>query len=249
MTLRRVHRVLLFCSILILQSQLVVTAVAGVDRFNEANAAYSSSNFSSAIEMYEELLEEHGYAPGVLYNLANSYAMTDQTGKAILNYERALRLAPGDSDISGNLHLVRTESGLFAMESTFSERIIHLLSMDQWTGLGGLSLVVLSAFLLLSTRLKFSRKTTLSVCLCCLLVIIIATATTSYLHSHWNSSVVVKDSRLQVSPFEGAAGSGEIQQGRIVRTSKKYGEYLFVEDETKRKGWLPASAIEKIIPQ
>lgn len=240
----RLQTILLTIIIFALPSHI---AFADANHFNEANAAYSSGNFGQAITIYEDLIEKNGYAPGVLYNLANSYAMTGQTGLAVLNYERALRLAPGDSDITGNLQLLRTESGLFAKESTFSERLLHLLSMDQWTGLGGFALLVLSGTLVLSIWFTFPRKITTSVCICSIMVILVATITTLQLHTHWNSSVVIIDSKLQVSPFEGAAGAGEIQQGRLVLTKKSHGDYLFVEDETNRQGWLPAASVRSII--
>ncbi len=245
MILKRLNIFLLFLLVCTLQAQIV----SANNSFDEANAAYSRGNFEAAIDIYEQILEDNGYAPGVLYNLANSYAMTGQTGLAILNYERALRLAPGNSDITGNLQLLRTKSGLFATETTFSERLLHLLSIDQWTLLGGLALLTLSATLLLSLWLTIPRKITLSVSLSCLLVIIIATLSTAKLHSHWNSSVVITDSRLQVSPFEGAAGAGEIQQGRMIFTLKKHDEYVFVQDTTERQGWIPSSAVRSIIPR
>jgi len=42
-----------------------------------------------------------------LYNLANQYARAGKPGLAVLNYERAALLAPGDADIDANLAYVR----------------------------------------------------------------------------------------------------------------------------------------------
>ncbi len=86
--------------------------------FQKGNEAYSRGDYAQAIAQYEQITETAGYAPSVLYNLANSYALSGQTGRAVLNYERALRLAPSDSDISGNLELVKKENGLFPREAS-----------------------------------------------------------------------------------------------------------------------------------
>lgn len=228
---------------------LSVLASTVDNRFNEANAAYSRSDYSAAIAIYNQIIEERGFSAGVLYNLANSYAMNGKAGLAILNYERALVLAPGDSDIAGNLQLVRTASGLFEEELTFSERILHTLSMDQWTMVGGLALLLLTATLLTATlRPKMKRRIVVLISCCCLLGTVVAIISVLQLQRRWDSSVVVVASRLQVSPFEGAATAGEIREGSRVYTSKHHGDYLYVVDDTKRKGWIEGSAIEPVIP-
>lgn len=223
---------------------------AAVDnsRFQEANAAYSRGDLPRAISLYEELIHENGYAPGVLYNLANSYAEAGRTGKAILNYERALKLDPNDSDIIGNLQLVRSASGLFTRDATVSERLLHLLSMNQWTGLAGVGALALTAILVLSVRFRFSPAALTLLSLSCLAMITAGTVATLALRQEWSGGVVTGDSRLLISPFEGAATAGNIQEGRIIYPKNEHEDYIFVEDETGRQGWLPKSTVEPVVP-
>jgi tetratricopeptide (TPR) repeat protein len=75
--------------------------------FTQCNAASSSGKYDEAITCYQKIIETRGYSAAVLYNLASSYAQSGNNGLAILNYERALRLAPSDPDILGNLEAVR----------------------------------------------------------------------------------------------------------------------------------------------
>lgn len=225
----------------------ITLATVDNSRFQEANAAYSRNDFTGAIRIYEELLQDHGYSAGVLYNLANSYAQEGKVGKAVLNYERALQLSPNDSDIIGNLQLVRTASGLFTRELTLSERFMHLLSMNQWIALGGGGVVALTCTLLLSLRLRFSARALTLFSLCCFAAIASAIVNTVALRQNWAGSVVISDTRLQLSPFKGAAAAGNIQEGRKVYPRKEHGAYIFVEDETGRKGWIQHSAVEPVI--
>ena len=231
-------------------SFLISAAFAGVDnsRFQEANGAYSRNDFESAIAIYEELISNNGYSAGLLYNLANSYAQAGHTGKAVLNYERALQLDPNDPDILGNLQLVRTANGIFNPEATTLEHLLHLFSMNQWIGIGGLALVLLTVGLLLSLRLKISPRAMTGLGIACSVVMLASTIATLELHVEWTGSVVVHESRLLISPFEGAATAGNIQEGRMVYSGKEHGTYVFVEDETGRKGWIVQSAIEPVIP-
>ena len=44
------------------------------------------------------------------FNLGNAYYKTNSIGLAILNYERAKKLAPDDEDISANLKNCKSEN-------------------------------------------------------------------------------------------------------------------------------------------
>jgi tetratricopeptide (TPR) repeat protein len=237
---------------MVLALVIIPFTMAAVDttRFHEANGAYSRNEFSSAVESYESLLADHGYSPGVLYNLANSYAQLGSIGKAVLNYERALRLAPGDSDIIGNLQLVRHSNGLFSPETSFSERLLHIMSMNFWVWLGGIGLLAITSVLLSTLRFKPSRTTVTLVISSGIIMIMLSAIGTTALRQDWNSFVVIDSkARLQISPFKGAATVGDIKEGRKVTPKKEHGEYIFVEDETGRTGWIGAAAIEPVIPE
>lgn len=239
-------RVLLIIAILLLAG----TSLAQGDdrRFQEANAAYSRNDFGSAIALYEELAAAHGYSEGLLYNLANSYAQSGMIGKAVLNYERALRLAPGDPDIIANLQLVRSANGLFTQEEPMAQRLFHLLSMNQWISLGVTALVLLTLVLLISLRLRISGRALTLHGLGCTLVMLLATIAVVEMHHEWRCSVVIDESRLLISPFAEAASAGVIQAGRLVDGGKRHEGYIYVEDENGRRGWLAQSAIEPVVP-
>jgi tetratricopeptide (TPR) repeat protein len=219
--------------------------------FQRGNEAYSRGDFEQAIARYEELTASAGLSPAVLFNLANSYAQTGKIGKAVVNYERALRLAPGDSDIIGNLELVRKESGLFDSESEGTViRFFHLLSLDQWTMLGLLALVGLTLFQAATVRYSLGKKTGTGVRIACTLVIVLAVAGTITRYQSFKPSVVVaSDARLLISPFASAASVGAIQEGRLVYPQKVHGLFTSVKDETNRQGWLVSSSLEEVVPR
>ena len=74
----------------------------------EADSAYTAEQFREAAEMYEKVLSE-GYASAELYyNLGNTYFNLNNLPSAILNYERALVLAPRDADINFNLNIANS---------------------------------------------------------------------------------------------------------------------------------------------
>ncbi len=214
--------------------------------FQEAGQAYSSGDYAVAIEKYEGLRADGGSA-ALFYNLANSYAQSGQSGRAILNYERALRLEPGDSDARGNLELLRREKGLFQTEKNLQQQFVGLLGMNQWTGLAAVGFVLFWLVLLLpmtSTMKRASRYLLAG-------IFLLLTCAAGYgvygQYQHWYEGVVVSpDARLRVSPFSSAASIGTIQEGRLVHPGKAHGDFFLVEDETGRSGWLESSAFEPI---
>ena len=76
----------------------------------QADSAYNNNDFVKATELYETILENQGESADIYYNLGNSYYKMDNIAKAILNYERALLLNPGDSDIRFNLELAQSKT-------------------------------------------------------------------------------------------------------------------------------------------
>ena len=226
------------------------TVVAGTTEdnlFQKANEAYSRGDYTQAILKYQQITETEGYSSSVLYNLANSYALSGQTGRAVLNYERALRLSPSDSDISGNLELVKKENGLFPKESSRVDRFFRLLSLNQWTALIPVCLVLLTGFLLATMKYRFSKQLNIGAGTACFLLLLMASAGTLDRYQYFNPSVVVSpDAKLFISPFESSASIGALQEGRLVYPQKSHGTFIYVTDETDRKGWIPSSLIEPV---
>ena len=73
------------------------------------DSAYVRQQYQQAIADYEALLKK-GVSADVYYNLGNAYYRTDNITRAVINYERALLLSPGDPDIRVNLQLARSKT-------------------------------------------------------------------------------------------------------------------------------------------
>ncbi len=135
--------------------------------WQRANNAYERGEYESAAALYEQIAQA-GYADARLfYNLGNAYYKLEQTGKAVLNYNRALRLDPSDENTKANLNLAnaRTVDNIDQAPVFFLKRwIVGLrqgISSNQWAVVSiALFVLMLAALLLflLSPRLPW-RKT------------------------------------------------------------------------------------------
>ncbi len=104
MSQHRFFIVVLFASFLAVLPATVCGQTAQ-QRFEEGNQAYQQGKINEAVDIYESILR-NGYLSGPLYyNLGNAYYRSGNIPRAILSYERALRLMPNDDDLRHNLQL------------------------------------------------------------------------------------------------------------------------------------------------
>jgi len=75
--------------------------------FQQANQLYEKGDYTRALELYQSLARDRQANAALYYNLGNAYYRLQQPGRALVNFERALRLAPRDADIRQNLAFVR----------------------------------------------------------------------------------------------------------------------------------------------
>ena len=218
--------------------------------FQQGNEAYSRGDYQQAIAFYEELTALSGYSMSVLYNLANSYAHSGKIGRAVLNYQRALRLAPGDADTTGNLQLVSKESGLFATDLTTTEKFFQFFDLHHWALFFLFLLVLLTLFQALPSRYRLPGKTGIWLRLACLSLLLLSGIAAAVRYRDFNPSVVIEaDARLLISPFSSASSVGAIQEGRLVYPLKNHGLFTYIRDETNRHGWIATTSIEAVIPE
>ena len=93
---------------------LALGANAYEGTFQSAADAYAKADYATAIERYEQLIDENVHQPAVFYNLGNAYYRNGRLAAAIANYERALALNPSLDGARENLEQAvrRTERQL-----------------------------------------------------------------------------------------------------------------------------------------
>jgi len=125
----------------------------------EADSAYTNEQYQKAAELYEQLLKQ-GVSADLYYNLGNAYYRKDNMTQAVLNYERALLLSPGDGDIRFNLQMARSktidkivpESEMFFV--TWYRSLVNLQSVDAWARM---AIIVLVGAILLALAYLFAN--------------------------------------------------------------------------------------------
>lgn len=152
-------------TVLLLALMAWLPSDAGAITKANADSAYARQQYQQAIKDYEELLHD-GVSAELYYNLGNAYYRTDNITRAVLNYERALLLSPGDSDIRFNLQMARSktidkitpESEMFFV--TWYHALVNIMSVDGWarTALVSFALAIVLALAYLFSARIWVRK-------------------------------------------------------------------------------------------
>src|SRR5262249_45945040 len=83
-----------------------------------------------------------GVSAPELFNQANAAQRADRLGPALLGYERARLLSPGESSIEQNLRIAREKAGVNAPAIPVWQRPAHSLGFDEWALLGSFALFI-----------------------------------------------------------------------------------------------------------
>lgn len=76
---------------------------------SKADSAYNVDNYEDALQLYLQAAQ-NGADDNLLYNIGNTYYRLNHLGKAVLYYERALKVNPTNSDAKLNLEFVNTKT-------------------------------------------------------------------------------------------------------------------------------------------
>jgi tetratricopeptide (TPR) repeat protein len=78
--------------------------------FKKANALYAKGQYKDALTAYQQLVDQGYQSAAVYFNMGNASYKNDDLASAVLYYEKAHKLAPGDDDINYNLKYVNLKT-------------------------------------------------------------------------------------------------------------------------------------------
>ena len=235
-----------------------MTATYGQESLTKANEAYAQEDYIKAIELYEQTAREHGVSSDLYYNLGNAYYKHNEFAKAILNYERALLLNPGNEDARFNLDMANTHIvdkidpvGRFFL-SVWIDSMRSYLSFNTWAVIGIIAffLFIGGCYLYLFTRSVSLKKIGFFGGIVVLLIAIMANCFAWGLNEkkEIRNEAIVFDATVSVksSPAESGTDLFVLHEGTKVVVLSKVGEWSEVKISDGNRGWLPSAAIEII---
>ncbi len=144
--------IIIFVIVTLSSNSLNAEAINFEQQYEIAHQQYNEANFDSALVVYQSIYEAGFTSAELLYNIGNTYFKLRQIPSAILYYERALKLAPNDTDILHNLAIANSriidkiEPVPQLFFKNWWETFYKMFSADWWAII---SLIFLALFLLL----------------------------------------------------------------------------------------------------
>jgi tetratricopeptide (TPR) repeat protein len=224
-------------------------------RFLDAVAAYEAGSYHAAAEGFEALAGDGVETADLTYDLGNAYMKAGDLGRAILWYERAARLAPGDPDVRYNLDLARSRTrDAPQVEGIDWARLVffwqgHLSTRTLWLAAAGLCLLFWAALTLSLFVRRRSLRRLGAACLVAGLVLGASAAVDAVDPASRNLGIVLPEElpvRAGIAPestelFRLHAGA----RVRVERSEAGHVRIRFAED---RVGWVPAEQVGRVAP-
>lgn len=250
--------------LLLLLMMMPFAAQAGNDAYvdslwTSANEAYAQGLWRDAADGYE-MISGMGLESAPLYcNIGNAYYKDGNLSKAILNYERALKLDPSYEDAAANLELMNSmiqdridPVPPFFLTKWFRD-ISYLMPSDAWAVIAvvlfALTLGLFLLFLLAPTAA--GRRTGFFTGIATLVFMAFAFSfSVSQKNEYMNAdkAIVMRPvTSVKSSPSsESTKDLFVLHEGTKVRVLDTVGAWNNIELADGRQGWLPSSDLELI---
>lgn len=222
-----------------------------------ANSAYAAGDHNAALALYDSLHRTHTSA-ALLYNIGNCHFKLNDVGRAILFYERAIRMEPGAEDIQANLDLARqqvvdrvSEPPGIALGGTWA-RLRSGNDVDHWARR---ALVLCAAlFILLGISLFLPAGGFRQVLRGLAIISALSTAVAMGLAGYRSAEVRNADSAIIMMPKVDARsapqGGGTVlfvlHEGTKVQVLQEQAGWTEIRLPNGNVGWLPPDAVERI---
>ncbi|MCX6304716.1 MAG: tetratricopeptide repeat protein [Bacteroidetes bacterium] len=236
------------------------TAFPSVEQLNvaKANKAYSAGSYSIAADLYQKVADAGFASPELFYNLGNTYFKMNDYSRAILWYERARRLDPGNEDINFNLNVANTKISdkIEPLPELFYKRwfngLIQFLPADTWAmmficmvvaGLLGLVMYLASRVLVLR---KIGFWAALGLFLLSFVSFVFAWNGYNFANSASEAIIFAPTITVKSSPDDKSTDLFVVHEGTKVKLLDNISGWYEIRIANGSVGWLPKNSLEKI---
>ena len=243
---------ILLCGVTVLHAQ------SPQQVFEQANQLYQQEKFTEARQAYESLVR-NGYASGeIYYNLGNAYYKSGDIARAILQYERAVKLIPGDEDLRHNLQLanlmitdkIDPTPRLFVWDYWDSIKQTLSLRGITWLAYGFFVMTIGSIIaVILSRTYRFRRlgfATGAASALVLLFLVVVLAARLSDLSGKDTAIVTATITTVKNSPDEKSSDAFVLHGGVKFQITDRLSGWIKIRLADGKVGWMASSAAEII---
>jgi tetratricopeptide (TPR) repeat protein len=227
-------------------------------RVERGNEYYLNGEYESAIKEYQAVIDSGFESAELYYNLGNAYYKSHKITMALVNYEKANLLKPGDKEILHNLEMTRQmvvdkiDKLPEFMPRVWYRRFIGLLKTDQWAYLSMVAFPLSLILVLIYLFVRNTRIRKLSFWLGILLMVISLSAFLFSWHQkrlvyHHSYAIILSPSvTIKSSPDESGTELFNLHEGTKVEIIDQLGEWKEIRLSDGNVGWVRMEDLIKL---
>lgn len=223
----------------------------------KAVRAYAEGDVQGALALFDSVRTTY-VSPSLFYNIGNCHFKLNDIPRAILFYERALKLAPGDEDVKANLELARqsvvdrvNEIPSFTLGSTWG-RLRGGKDADQWArrSLWASFICFLFFAAALVVEHRVGRRSLFALAGIMVLVTTLSVAFAAFRHAEVtdNSEAIIMAPKVDVrsEPRASTTVLFVLHKGTKVTVLQEENGWMEVRLANGNIGWMPPNSLERI---
>lgn len=217
------------------------------ERFMAGNIHLSEGEYREAIAIYSGIADTHASAR-LFYNLGLAHQQLDETGKARVNYERALSLSPRFTDARNNLDILLREAGLSSEPLPWYRAWAQWLSLSEWLILTSIAFWVWVLLKILRYYDRWQGWVPGSIRTLALFAFALAAIAAFFERNSYRQAIVVGDTAtLRVAPTRESPLLSEIPNGSKVTVTDERSRYWRIRLENGGEGFIEPDAIATVV--
>jgi len=223
-----------------------------------ANALYAQGKFEDAAKAYIQLINSGHRSPALYYNLGNAEYKLGETPSALLYYEKAHKLAPGDEDINANIRFVnlKTTDKIDETPEFFITKWWHefILSFSVNGLAWGSIILIFAASVLLGVYFfsnsvivkKISFYSALSLLFIGLINWGIAASQVNYFDGHKQAIIFTSTVNVKSGPLNNSNTLFVLHEGTKINVIDTSNGWMRIKLANGNEGWLKVSDVKEI---
>jgi tetratricopeptide (TPR) repeat protein len=219
--------------------------------FISGNASYADEQYLDAIKSYQDAYALSGQSSlALLFNLGNAYYHLQDFPSALLAYERALTLEPGNPDVLANLQKIVDQSDLERPQYNIAQEFAYTLPVNTWL----LLLLIGSAVTTIGGLLawyapRLSPIPSLGLYLSVPLMLLAISGLLIWKQDFSRALILIPETDLRVAPTESANTLNTLPNGTWVEVLETHEPYHYIRTPDKQEGWVKDVTIGKVWPK
>jgi len=246
------------CLLLLLSLPLFSWSSDSAALYKKANDQYRKTQYQDAVKLYSEIVDGGYQSAAVYYNLGNAYFKLGDIPSALLYYEKAHKLAPGDEDINFNIYFAnsKTPDKVEPAPAFFATQWWHSIILFFPIGtlsvlsvlciIAGSGLLVFYLFTNIISLKKLSFYIGILALISGLLFVFISNRQVHYFNDHHQAIIFSGSVNVRSGPADQAATLFVLHDGTKIDILDTNNSWIKVQLANGNEGWIQQSDVKEI---